>query len=126
VHRGGVREVYCDSGPNIIVTNARLQAPCGFLLTRRGSRLQEKRAVSDRRIYFDGRNIGAVGGDRTKTAAIGKFGAFPLNRQLQPGRASLIPGLGTTEIPGFCAESISEKRNVFITNGETRGLGRGE
>jgi hypothetical protein len=27
-----VRELYCDSGPNIIATNARLQAPCGFLL----------------------------------------------------------------------------------------------
>jgi hypothetical protein len=28
---GWVRERYCDSGPNIIVTNVKLQAPRGFL-----------------------------------------------------------------------------------------------
>jgi hypothetical protein len=54
------------------------------------------------------------------------MGAFPLTRQLQLRRASLIQGLVTHQNPGFCAESISEKRNVFTNNGEARGLRLGE
>src|ERR1700728_4509538 len=43
---GRVHQLYCDSGPNIIVTNARLQAPCVFLLRAAGKNERANRQLS--------------------------------------------------------------------------------